>query len=193
MTQSYNFQTSKNLTLVGVFGNRQQMESALVGLGEAGYKPDVITVIKKEITPGEMPEVSVEDEQGHRANFPGFLRTVIVGAISGGLLAGGVALITKFWSLHSLGVWEAGLAGIMIGSAVGVLTVWFNKLGLVSDRPDGEEARDRLNKSPWARVSINVPDERTFEEVRAILMKNGAYGTRFYKAAVPLPVLRARF
>ena len=191
MTQYNNYQTINNLTLVGVFAKREQIENALIGLSAAGYKPDVITVLEKEITPEQKSRVNFEVEKTHQANFPAFLRTVMVGAITGGLLAGSITLVTKFWSLQLFELMEAGLAGAIIGASVGTLAVGFNKLGLLLNQLE-EEVKGGQSKSPCARISINVADEKTLEEVRAILVRNGAYGTRFYKAAVPLPVLRAR-
>ena len=51
MMQYHKWPTATNFALVGVFSNRQEMEDALMGLSRAGYMPDVVTVIEKELTP----------------------------------------------------------------------------------------------------------------------------------------------
>lgn len=192
MTQYKNYHATNNLTLVGVFGNSQQIENALIELSKAGFKPDVITVLEKAITPAqEYGSKKFEGEKTRQANFSGIVSTVMAGAIFGGLIAGGITLIIGFLSIQVFELLEASLAGAFIGAAVGAVAVGFNKLGLIQNQAE-ETGADQSN-SAYARLSINVGDEKTLEEVRAILQRNGAYGTRFYKALVPLPVLRARF
>src|SRR5690349_5634722 len=98
MIQSNNWPMGSKLTLVGVFGNRQHIESALLGLSNAGYKPDVITVLQKEGTPEQESGRKINSEKSIQAYLPGFMRTVIVGTIIGGLIAGGITLLTGLWS-----------------------------------------------------------------------------------------------
>jgi hypothetical protein len=182
-------QAINNLTIVGVFDSQQLIEDALVGLNRAGFKPDVITILEKErTTTVQEPEFKFEDK---RAAFPGFIPAAMVGGISGALIAGGVTLITGFWSLRTFALIEAGLAGAIIGLSLGALAVGFNKLGFLQNSPE-ETGADQSNNA-YARLSISVPDEKTLDEVRAILERNGAYGTRFYKRPIPQSILRARY
>lgn len=191
MTQHNMRQAGNNLTLVGVFSTRQHVENALIGLSSAGFKPDVISVLEKELAPTQEAGREFEGENIRQASSPTFLRLVLVGAIYGGLIAGGVTFIGGLWSIRAFELMEATLAGAIIGASIGAVVVGFNKLGLLQSQPEGS-GENQIN-SAYARVSFNVPDEKTLEEVKGILVRNGAYGTRFYKRPAPLPVVRGRF
>lgn len=186
MAPKINWLMANNLTLVGVFDNQQQTENAVQSLRNAGYKPDVIT----ESTSDQQLKYEVEAEKAGHSVVVSAMRGGMVGAIFG-FLTSAITFMLGLWTAIGWDFVGAGLGGVILGYAVGVIAASFYRLNSGENKAD--MTKETKNQGQYARILLNVSNEKSLEEGKAILARNGAYGTRYYKVPGQLKHFKSEF
>jgi len=161
-------------TVVGVFEERRQADTAVRELRQAGFREDQIGVAGRR-EEGETPEATVAEattaEQGthwEAGAATGALAGAGLGGLVGlGMVAGVIPVIGPVIAGGTLAAILANVAGgAVIGGLVGAL--------VGADIPE-EEAHHYQGELEAGRTIVTVKADRRYDEAVSILRRHGAY------------------
>src|SRR5512135_2742886 len=161
--------TEQRSTVVGVFEDRRQADTAINELRQAGFREDQIGVATRRAE-GETLEATTAEE-GSRAGT-GAITGALAGAGLGGLVGLGViaGVIPVIGPVIAGGTLAAILANAAGGAAIGGLVGALAGSGI----PE-EEARYYQGEFEAGRTIVTVKADGRYDEAVTILRRHGAY------------------
>ena len=175
--------TNTHKHAIGRFMTRENAESALVSLKEAGFDMDKVSVISKKDNTGDIAGVDVESAEGNLAK-----EGAKSGAKTGAVAGGAVGLIGSIGILAIPGVGPIAEAGFLLGNAllasgigaaggtlVGALVGW----GMPEDKAKYYD--ERLNNGDYL-ILVEESDAQ-LERAGTDLGQYGIYDWNVYSAA----------
>jgi len=170
-------------TVVGVFDEVAQAESAINDLKIAGFTPDSISVITKDRNNQRDLDTASGNDAAQGA-LVGSLGGGTLGAVLGWLLAGGTALIPGVGPVIAAGVFGATVGGALIGGTLGGITGALAGSGVPED--EAAEYEEHV-KGGRTLVSVNAANGQLLEAAMDVFERNNASSTRYYDLSNPGP------
>lgn len=161
--------TEQRSTVVGVFEDRRQADTAIRELHQAGFREDQIGVAGRHAE-GEMPEATTAEPGTHWET--GAAAGALAGAGVGGLVGLGIlaGVIPAIGPVIAGGTLAAILANVAGGAALGGLVG-----ALVGAGIPEEEARYYQSELEAGRTLVTVKADGRYDEAASILRRYGAY------------------
>jgi len=161
--------TEQRSTVVGVYEDRRQADTAIRELRQAGFREDQIGVAARRAE-GETPEVTTAEQGTHWE--AGAATGALAGAGLGGLVGLGViaGVIPVIGPVIAGGTLAAILANVAGGAAIGGLVG-----ALVGADIPEEEARHYQSELEAGRTIVTVKADGRYDEAASILRRHGAY------------------
>ncbi len=161
--------TEQRSTVVGVFEDRRQAETAVRELREAGFREDQIGVAGRRAE-GETLEAMTAEQGTHWE--AGAATGALAGAGLGGLVGLGIVagVIPVIGPVIAGGTLAAILANVAGGAAIGGLVG-----ALVGADIPEEEARHYQSELEAGRTIVTVKADGRYDEAASILRRHGAY------------------
>ncbi|HEX2914784.1 MAG TPA: general stress protein [Chloroflexia bacterium] len=172
---------SQGYTLVGVFDDSRQAENAINTLRQAGFGPNEISVVTRELADQRQLDTAAGNQAPEGA-LAGSLGGGTLGAVLGWLLAGGTALIPGIGPVAAAGIFAATVGGALIGGTVGGVSGALIGQGVPESEAEDYEAHVKAGRT---LVAVNVADTTRLNAAKAIFENAHAYGTRFYDQRHP--------
>ncbi len=170
-------------TVVGVFDDVGQAESAINDLKLAGFTPDSISVVTKDRNNQHDLDAASGNDAAQGA-LVGSLGGGTLGAVLGWLLAGGTALIPGIGPVIAAGVFGATLGGALIGGTLGGITGALAGSGVPED--EALEYEEHV-KGGRTLISVNAANGTLLESAMDVFERNNASSTRYYDLNNPGP------
>lgn len=180
MTQAYN---RTGHTVVGVFEDPADAETAINDLKVAGFTPDSISVVAKDRTVQRDLTEASGNEAGQGA-LVGSLGGGTLGAVLGWLLAGGTALIPGIGPVVAAGIFGATVGGALIGGTLGGITGALAGAGVPEE--EATEYSEHV-KSGNTLVTALAANGQLMGAALDVFERNNALSTRYYDLAKPGP------
>src|SRR5512135_1864053 len=160
--------TEQRSTVVGVFEDRRQADTAVQELRQAGFREDQIGVAGRRAE-GELPEATAEPGTHWET---GAVTGALAGAGLGGLVGLGIVagIIPALGPVIAGGALAAILANAAGGAALGGLVGALAGAGI----PE-EEARYYQGEFEAGRTIVTVKADGRYDEAASILRRHGAY------------------
>ncbi|MGM0470667.1 MAG: general stress protein [Bacillota bacterium] len=157
-------------TIVGVFADHQQAESALSELKDAGYSTDELSLVAK-------GEEGREGEQMEMTN-----QNLSDGAATGGALGGAAGLLASAGALAIPGIGPvlaagpiaAGLSGSVAGGLTGALVDY----GI--DEQQGQDYAEEVRQGNMLAIYEGAESKEAANEVATIMQGHGAMDIQSY-------------
>jgi uncharacterized protein (TIGR02271 family) len=161
--------TEQRSTVVGVFEDRRQADTAIRELRQAGFREDQIGVAGRQAE-GETPEATTAEPGTHWET--GAVTGALAGAGLGGLVGLGIiaGIIPAIGPVIAGGTLAAILANVAGGAALGGLVG-----ALVGAGIPEEEARYYQSELEAGRTLVTVKADGRYDEASSILHRHGAY------------------
>ena len=161
--------TEQRSTVVGVFEDRRQADSAVRELRQSGFREDQIGVAGRRAE-GETPEAMTAEQGTHWE--AGAATGALAGAGLGGLVGLGIiaGVIPVIGPVLAGGTLTAILANVAGGAAIGGLVG-----ALVGADIPEEEARHYQGEFEAGRTIVTVKTDGRYDEAASIVRRHGAY------------------
>ena len=161
--------TEQRSTVVGVFEDRRQVDTAVRELRQAGFREDQIGVAGRRAE-GETPEATTAEQGTHWE--AGAATGALAGAGLGGLVGLGImaGVIPVIGPVIAGGTLAAILANVAGGAAIGGLVG-----ALVGADIPEEEAQHYQSELEAGRTIVTVKADGRYDEAASILRRHGAY------------------
>src|SRR5271165_2778451 len=161
---------AKNKSVLGIYGSRNAVESALTVLRDAGFPGnDVSVLLPENLGPREL--ATHKDTKAPEGATAGAGTGAVVGGALGWLVGIGALAITGLGPFIAAGPIMAALAGIGVGGAVGGFTGALVGMGI----PEYEAKRyeGRLQKG-GILVSVHCDTSEEIDRAKEVLKRTGA-------------------
>jgi hypothetical protein len=161
---------AKNRSVLGIYGSRNAVESAVVSLKEAGFPNSDVSLLLPENL-GSRDIASTKATKAPEGATAGATSGAVIGGTLGWLVGIGALAIPGLGPFIAAGPIMATLAGLGVGGAVGGFTGTLIGLGI----PEYEAKRyeGRLQKG-GILLSVHCDSSEEIDRAKVILQRTGA-------------------